>query len=55
MPIYEYQCSKCGHHLEVIQKMSDVPLTKCTECHHETLVKLVSAAGSIERRGWYLF
>ena len=32
MPIYEYTCQKCGHHLEVMQKMSDAPLSKCPEC-----------------------
>lgn len=55
MPIYEYQCSKCGHQLEVIQKMSDAPLTNCPECHDETLAKLISAAGfQLKGGGWYL-
>ena len=31
MPIYEYRC-KNGHTLEVMQRMSDDPLTKCTTC-----------------------
>ena len=31
MPIYEYRCKK-GHTLEVLQRMSDDPLTKCTTC-----------------------
>src|SRR5258706_4839032 len=55
MPIYEYQCSKCGHHLEVIQKMSDTPLTECPECHQSALAKLISAAGfQLKGSGWYL-
>ncbi|MGD2030352.1 MAG: zinc ribbon domain-containing protein, partial [Desulfobacterales bacterium] len=29
MPIYEYECSKCGRIDEVLQKFSDKPLTKC--------------------------
>jgi putative FmdB family regulatory protein len=31
VPIYEYKCAK-GHVFDVIQKMSDDPLTKCQEC-----------------------
>jgi len=54
MPIYEYQCSKCGHHLEALQKISDKPLRECPECGRHTLKRLMSAplfrlAGS----GWY--
>lgn len=55
MPIYEYQCSRCGHHLETIQKMSDDPLKDCPECHQPTLNKLVSAAGfQLKGSGWYV-
>ena len=32
MPTYEYQCSACGHHLELFQQMSDEPLKKCPQC-----------------------
>lgn len=54
MPIYEYQCQKCNHHLEALQKISDKPLRECPECGRHTLKRLVSAplfrlAGS----GWY--
>jgi len=54
MPIYEYQCEKCHHHLEALQKMSDKPLRECPECGKHTLKRLLSApmfrlAGS----GWY--
>ena len=54
MPIYEYQCEKCGHHLEALQKISDKPLRECPECGKHRLARLVSAplfrlAGS----GWY--
>jgi putative FmdB family regulatory protein len=55
MPIYEYQCSACGHQLETIQKMSDKPLTDCPECHKPALNKLVSAAGfQLKGTGWYV-
>jgi len=54
MPIYEYQCSRCGHHLEALQKLSDKPLRECPECGKHSLTRLMSAplfrlAGS----GWY--
>lgn len=54
MPIYEYRCEKCGHQLEVIQKMSDAPLTDCPECGKAALTKLISAAGfQLKGTGWY--
>src|SRR5215471_15227305 len=54
MPIYEYECTKCGKRIEVIQKMSDKPLKKHAECGG-TLHKLVSAAGfQFKGTGWYV-
>jgi len=32
MPTYEYACTSCGRHVEVVQSMSDAPLTECAEC-----------------------
>ena len=54
MPIYEYRCTACGHQQEFLQKVSDAPLTKCTECGKETFSKLLSAAGfQLKGSGWY--
>lgn len=54
MPIYEYQCTDCGHHLEAIQKMSDPLLTECPICQKSTLSKQISAAGfQLKGTGWY--
>lgn len=54
MPIYEYQCQACGHQYEVIQKMSDDPLTECPECKQPALKKLISAAAfRLKGGGWY--
>ena len=54
MPIYEYQCSKCGHQMEVLQKMSDEPLVHCPSCQDDGLQKLVSAASfRLKGGGWY--
>src|ERR1700741_1385826 len=52
MPIYEYQCAKCGKTIEVIQKMSDKPLKKHGGCGG-ALTKLISAAGfQFKGTGW---
>jgi putative FmdB family regulatory protein len=54
MPIYEYRCDDCGHEMEVIQKMSDDPLSDCPSCNGRGLRKLVSAgAFQIKGSGWY--
>ena len=54
MPIYEYQCEKCGHQFDELQKISDKPLKKCPECGRNSLTKLVSAAGfRLKGGGWY--
>src|ERR1700741_4606514 len=54
MPIYEYQCAKCGKTIEVIQKMSDKPLKKHEGCGG-ALSKLISASGfQFKGTGWYV-
>lgn len=54
MPIYEYRCSNCGHEKEVLQKMSDAPLTECPACGKSSFRKLISAAGfQLKGSGWY--
>lgn len=54
MPIYEYQCLKCGERSEVMQRVSDAPLTTCPECGGE-LKKLISApAFQFKGSGWYV-
>ncbi|MDE2024841.1 MAG: zinc ribbon domain-containing protein [Gammaproteobacteria bacterium] len=54
MPIYEYQCRACGHHLEALQKISEPVLTQCPNCGKPALRKLVSAAGfRLKGKGWY--
>jgi putative FmdB family regulatory protein len=54
MPIYEYRCSACGHHLEALQKMSDAPMRKCPECGKSQLRRLVSASQfRLKGSGWY--
>jgi putative FmdB family regulatory protein len=54
MPIYEYECSKCGRIDEVIQKFSDKPLTTCKHCSGK-LHKLISHSSfHLKGTGWYV-
>ncbi len=54
MPIYAYRCGACGHAKDVLQKMSDAPLTTCPACGGEAFSKQVTAAGfQLKGSGWY--
>ncbi|MCL5272020.1 MAG: zinc ribbon domain-containing protein [Gammaproteobacteria bacterium] len=54
MPIYEYQCTSCHHHFDLMQKYSDEPAKQCPKCFENTVIKLVSAAGfQLKGTGWY--
>jgi putative FmdB family regulatory protein len=54
MPIYEYECTKCGNVEEALQKFSDKPLTKCKHCAGK-LHKLVSQSTfHLKGTGWYV-
>jgi putative FmdB family regulatory protein len=54
MPFYEYQCQRCGHHLEAMQKVSDRPLRKCPKCGKPALTRLMSApVFRLRGGGWY--
>jgi len=53
MPIYEYVCEKCGNHLEVMQKVTDEPLKRCTNCRGK-LEKIISRTSfQLKGSGWY--
>jgi putative FmdB family regulatory protein len=54
MPIYAYKCGSCGHAKDVLQKISDAPLTTCPACGAESFSKQVTAAGfQLKGSGWY--
>src|SRR4029078_6191794 len=54
MPIYEFECQKCKTHIEVFQKLSDKPPTKCRKCGGK-LEKVISApAIQFKGSGWYV-
>jgi len=55
MPIYAYRCEACGYAKDVLQKMSDAPLSQCPECGKDTFRKQVTAAGfQLKGSGWYV-
>jgi len=54
MPLYEYQCSKCGHRSERIQKFSDPPIEICPQCDGPVSRLLSSPALQFKGSGWYV-
>ena len=53
MPIYEYECSKCGKIEEAFQHFSDKPLSKCRHCSGK-LHRLISQSSfHLKGSGWY--
>ena len=54
MPIYAYKCESCGFSKDVLQKMSDAPLSDCPSCGGSTFKKQLTAAGfQLKGSGWY--
>ena len=54
MPIYAYKCGSCGHAKDVLQKISDAPLTTCPACGADAFSKQITAAGfQLKGSGWY--
>jgi putative FmdB family regulatory protein len=54
MPIYEYQCSKCGHQTEVWQKITDPPVTKCEMCNGRMRKLISQSTFHLKGTGWYV-
>ena len=54
MPLHEYLCKKCGEKIEIIQKFSDAPLTKCTSCGGKLERLLFAPAIKFKGSGWYI-
>ncbi len=55
MPIYAYKCASCGFAKDVLQKISDAPLTLCPSCGASAFTKQVTAAGfQLKGSGWYV-
>ncbi len=54
MPLYEYQCEKCGHRFEKIQKFSDRMVKKCPECGGRVEQMISAPAVQFKGSGWYV-
>jgi len=55
MPIYAYKCESCGFAKDVLQKMSDAPLSVCPQCNASSFKKQLTAAGfQLKGSGWYV-
>ncbi len=54
MPIYEYKCAACDNEIEVLQKMSDDPLTICESCGGELKKLITSTSFVLKGTGWYV-
>ena len=54
MPLYEYQCTKCKHRFERIQKFSDPEVKKCPECGGKVEKLLSAPAVQFKGSGWYV-
>src|SRR3954470_18268500 len=54
MPIYEYSCKKCGAHLEVMQKISDAPLTRHAKCGGKLEKEWSRTGFQFKGSGWYV-
>ena len=54
MPFYEYECTSCKFYSEVMQKITDAPMTKCPSCGKKAMKKLISAPNfRLKGGGWY--
>jgi putative FmdB family regulatory protein len=54
MPLYEYQCKKCGHRFEKIQKFSEKPIKKCPDCGGPVEQLISAPAVQFKGSGWYV-
>jgi putative FmdB family regulatory protein len=54
MPIYEYQCKKCGHQTELWQKFSDPPLSRCERCKGKMKKLISQSTFHLKGSGWYV-
>jgi putative FmdB family regulatory protein len=54
MPLYEYQCKKCGHRFERIQRFSDPLVKRCPQCGGKVEQVLSAPAVQFKGSGWYV-
>lgn len=54
MPIYEYECKKCGHQTEAWQRSSDSPIAECEMCHGKMKKLISQSTFHLKGTGWYV-
>jgi len=54
MPLYEYECKKCGHRFERIQRFSDAMVKKCPQCGGKVEQLISAPAVQFKGSGWYV-
>ena len=54
MPIYEYRCHKCGKTNEIVQKLSDQPLSRCPYCGGKVSKIISNCSFQLKGTGWYV-
>ncbi len=54
MPVYEYECSACGHRIEILQKFSDPPVERCDMCNGRMKKLISQSAFHLKGTGWYV-
>jgi putative FmdB family regulatory protein len=54
MPIYEYTCQKCKAHTEILQKITDKPLTRCKKCGGKLEKQWSQTGFQFKGTGWYV-
>jgi len=53
MPTYGYRCGSCGHQFEIVQRISDEPLTTCPQCQGKLSKMLYPVGISFKGSGFY--
>ncbi|MBN2492997.1 MAG: zinc ribbon domain-containing protein [Deltaproteobacteria bacterium] len=54
MPIYEYECTRCGEIFEIMQSFSDKPPNKCKKCNGKLRKKISMSTFHLKGSGWYV-
>ena len=54
MPLYEYECTECGHRTELLQRHGDPPLDKCPKCGGSVRKLFSAPAVQFKGTGWYV-
>jgi putative FmdB family regulatory protein len=54
MPLYEYECRKCKAHIEILQKITDKPLSKCRKCGGRLEKQWSQSGFQFKGSGWYV-